>query len=201
MLPQWFLNILDHKQAFIELADKINWYPAFMKSRYIDWVQNISWNWCLSRQRFFGIPFPVWHCKDCSTILTPPLNSLPIDPQEVSYPGTDCSACKSKNIAADTDVMDTWNTSSLTPYICFDLFNKGVNSAFDDAKLDTFLPMSMRPQAHDIIRTWAFYTIVKSWMHHEIIPWKDIVISGHVLSDAQEKLSKSFNNSFARYRR
>ena len=71
MLPQWFLNLIDHKKKFIELADKINWYPAHMKSRYINWVENIGWDWCLSRQRFYGIPFPVWHCTQCNEVITP----------------------------------------------------------------------------------------------------------------------------------
>ena len=87
--------------------------------------------------------------------------------------------------------MDTWNTSSLTPYIAYKYYNPTSTSAFTDSDVQAFLPMSMRPQAHDIIRTWAFYTIVKTWMHHNTIPWVDIVISGHVLSDAKQKLSKS----------
>jgi valyl-tRNA synthetase len=91
--------------------------------------------------------------------------------------------------------MDTWNTSSLTPYICYGLFNKDAHSVFDRDVTQEFLPMGMRPQAHDIIRTWAFYTIVKTWMHNEVIPWKTMVISGHVLSDSKEKLSKSKENS------
>jgi len=199
MLKQWFLNILDHKQTFLDLADTIHWHPGFMKSRYIDWVQNLSWNWCLSRQRLYGIPFPVWHCDDCNTILAPEYKDLPIDPQETSFPGGICTQCSSKNIHPDTDVMDTWNTSSLTPYICLDVLNKSTNtkeeSVFETRAIGNYLPMSMRPQAHDIIRTWAFYTIIKAWMHNKMIPWKDIVISGHVLSDAKEKLSKSRNNS------
>ncbi len=193
LLPQWFLNILEHKQTFIELADKINWYPAFMKTRYLDWVQNIGWDWCLSRQRFFGIPFPAWHCKDCEAVLFPELDQLPIDPQETPYPGKTCPHCSSSNIVADTDVMDTWNTSSLTPYLCQALYAPEASSQFEPPS--AFIPMSMRPQAHDIIRTWAFDTIVKTWMHHEQIPWRDIVISGHVLSNAKEKLSKSKENA------
>ena len=193
MLSQWFLNILDHKKTFIALADKINWYPAYMKTRYQNWVENISWDWCLSRQRFFGIPFPVWHCQDCGHILTPDIKSLPVDPQEQAYPGA-CTNCSSTNIKPDTDVMDTWNTSSLTPYICASLVDKE-HSPFEQAKQSGFLPMSMRPQAHDIIRTWAFYTIVKSWMHNQIIPWENIVISGHVLSSEKQKLSKSQGNN------
>lgn len=194
MLAQWFLKILDYKMKFIELADKINWYPAHMKSRYINWVENLGWDWGLSRQRFYGIPFPVWHCKDCNEILLPELNQLPIDPQETAYPSA-CTKCGGKNIIPDTDVMDTWNTSSLTPYIDYAQYNPATPSAFEDTKVREFIPMSMRPQAHDIIRTWAFYTIVKTWMHHENIPWHDIVISGHVLADSKEKLSKSKENS------
>lgn len=194
MLSQWFLNILDHKKTFIELADKIAWYPAYMKTRYQNWVENISWDWCLSRQRFFGIPFPVWHCQDCGHILVAEEKSLPIDPQEQPYPGGTCPHCSSSNIKPDTDVMDTWNTSSLTPYICANLLDKS-SSPFVQAKKSGFLPMSMRPQAHDIIRTWAFYTIVKSWMHDQTIPWKNIVISGHVLSSEKQKLSKSQGNN------
>lgn len=190
MLPQWFLNLLDHKQSFIAMADKITWYPAYMKSRYINWVENLGWDWGLSRQRFFGIPFPVWHCTNCEYIITPSYDQLPLDPQETPFNGA-CPKCKSENIVPDTDVMDTWNTSSLTPYICAQLLD-AQESPFQSNQL---IPMSMRPQAHDIIRTWAFYTIVKIWMHQKDIPWEEIVISGHVLSDAKEKLSKSKENA------
>ena len=195
MLPQWFLNILEHKDALLDRADKVEWHPAFMKSRYIDWVQNLSWNWCLSRQRLYGIPFPVWHCTKCSAILVPDFKDLPVDPQEGTFDGGTCNKCGCTDIVADTDVMDTWNTSSLTPYLCFDILHPDMESVFANPDIKTYLPMSMRPQAHDIIRTWAFYTIIKTWMHHDRAPWSDIVISGHVLSDAKEKLSKSKDNS------
>lgn len=194
-LQQWFLKILDSKEKFLELADSIEWYPSYMKSRYRDWVQNLSWDWCLSRQRFYGIPFPAWHCKDCDEIMLAPIDSLPIDPQETAFPGKTCTKCSGNNLVPDTDVMDTWNISSLTPQILYQYFAKNTPSPFRDEKISEFIPMSMRPQAHDIIRTWAFYTIVKSWMHHGTIPWKKIVISGHVLSDARTKLSKSKNNA------
>ncbi|HJM68515.1 MAG TPA: valine--tRNA ligase, partial [Candidatus Babeliales bacterium] len=195
MLSQWFLKILPYKQEFLAQADKINWHPSYMKSRFVNWVENLNWDWCLSRQRFYGIPFPVWHCTDCSEIILPKIDELPIDPQEAKPSIDACSKCNSTNIVADTDVMDTWNTSSLTPQICYSLFNPDASSAFDKESLETFIPMSMRPQAHDIIRTWAFYTIIKSWMHLGSIPWKDIVISGHVLSGNKEKLSKSKGNA------
>jgi len=189
MLPQWFLRIVEHKQKLLDLGDQIEWYPHFMKTRYRDWVQNISWDWCLSRQRYYGIPFPVWHCANCNEIILADLDQLPVDPQE-TQPKHACSKCNSKNLIPDTDVMDTWNTSSLTPYICSELYTHE-KIDFTTKKLPPLIPMSMRPQAHDIIRTWAFYTISRTWMHNNIIPWNEIVISGHVLSDTKGKLSKS----------
>jgi len=194
-LPQWFLKILDNKQKFLDLADKINWHPSFMKTRYVDWVEHISWDWCLSRQRFYGIPFPVWHCQDCEKSLIANLDILPVDPRETSYPEKECPSCNSQNIIPDNDVMDTWNTSSITPYILYPYYKKDNGSPFDHYKVSDFIPMNMRPQAHDIIRTWAFYTIVKTFMHHKTIPWKDIVISGHVLSSERAKISKSKGGS------
>ncbi len=194
MLKQWFLNLLDYKKEFLALAEQIHWYPAFMKSRYKDWVQNLRWDWCLSRQRFYGIPFPIWYCKDCNEVVYPEYKDLPIDPQEQPFPGGNCPKCDCKKLIADTDVMDTWNTSSLSPYICLQLFNKNTFSPLMAETQEEFIPMGMRPQAHDIIRTWAFYTIVKTWFHNKLIPWKEIVISGHVLSDKKEKLSKSKGN-------
>ncbi|MCC7414783.1 MAG: valine--tRNA ligase [Epsilonproteobacteria bacterium] len=189
-LSQWFLKILPYKKELLAVADTINWSPSFMKARYINWVENISWDWCLSRQRYFGIPFPVWHCGSCNEVILAEQNLLPVDPQTAAVP-TACPVCASTDIRPDTDVMDTWNTSSLTPYICYQYFKKNTQSIFDDAVVDGFIPMSMRPQAHDIIRTWAFYTIIKTWMHHGTAPWKDIVISGHVLTDSNQKISKS----------
>lgn len=194
VLAQWFVNILDHKKKFIALADEIAWYPQFMKTRYINWVENLNWDWGISRQRLFGIPFPVWHCIDCQTMLTAQPDQLPVDPQERTY-GKPCHNCGGTNIVADKDVMDTWNTSSLSPYICTQLYNGSAENPFAKNSHQEFLPMALRPQAHDIIRTWAFYTIVKSYLHHGTIPWKEIVISGHVQSAQKEKISKSQGNS------
>ncbi len=191
ILPQWFIKVVQHSQEFLKIAQQINWYPLHMKARFDDWVKNLSWDWCISRQRVFGIPFPVWYCNDCGEILLADVSQLPIDPQQVAY-GKPCSQCKSTNIRPEKDVMDTWNTSSLTPYICKTLFSDDGKSPFQNS---SFVPMSMRPQAHDIIRTWAFYTIVKSWMHDKTLPWHDIVISGYVLSENKEKISKSKNNA------
>ena len=178
ILNQWFVKILENREKFLQLADEIEWKPEFMKARYKDWVEHLGWDWCISRQRFYGVPFPVWICGDCGEILLADKEHLPVDPQEQDYPGGKCTKCSSSNILAETDVMDTWNTSSLTPQI-------------NNEKI----PMSMRPQAHDIIRTWAFYTIVKAFYHNNSIPWKEIAISGHVSSKGRGKISKSKGNA------
>jgi len=195
VFPQWFLKILPHKEKFVSLANEINWHPHFMKSRYINWVENLTWDWCLSRQRFYGIPFPIWYCQECNEILLADIKDLPVDPQEQRYTKK-CNKCGSSEIKPETDVMDTWNTSSLTPYICSELVKETISDNPDHVfETNKLIPMSMRPQAHDIIRTWAFYTIVKSFYHSGTIPWKDIVISGHVLSTEKEKISKSKGNN------
>ncbi len=202
ILPQWFIKVVEHSQEFLKIAEKIHWYPMHMKARFDDWVKNLSWDWCISRQRVFGIPFPVWYCNDCGAILLADVSQLPIDPQQNAY-NKPCHQCQGTNIRPEKDVMDTWNTSSLTPYICKALYSDNGQSPFNFSSSSTpiedpnqnFIPMSMRPQAHDIIRTWAFYTIVKSWMHDKTLPWHDIVVSGYVLSENKEKISKSKDNA------
>lgn len=186
-LPQWFVEILDKKKKFIERGDEIAWYPEYMKKRYVQWVENLKWDWCISRQRFFGIPIPVWYSKKTGEIILPSEDQLPIDPQ-VDWPREFPAGHVKEDIIPDVDVLDTWATSSLTPQI---------NDAWREREgiKETLLPMSLRPQAHDIIRTWAFYTIVKGEYHKNAIPWKDVVISGHVLAAKGQKISKSKANT------
>jgi len=181
VIPQWFVRLIDQKELFLSCGEEITWHPAFMQARYRDWVSNLGWDWCISRQRFYGVPFPVWHCKKCAAVLTAPEEMLPIDPSEQAYPGS-CS-CGSNDIAPEMDVMDTWNISSLTPQI-----NQVMVQEKSGAQLP--IPFSLRPQAHDIIRTWAFDTIVKTAYSANTIPWQEIVISGHV-TQGSGKISKS----------
>lgn len=181
---QWQIMVLDKKEELIEMAQKVNWYPEHMKVRYEHWVKNLQWNWGISRQRYYGVPFPVWYCKDCGAILLPEEKDLPVDPREEKY--KDKCDCGSTNIVPEMDVMDTWMTSSCSPEI------NARWGAKDERK--KFLPMSLRPQAHDIIRTWAFYTIVKSYYHHNDVPWNDIMISGHGQDPHGQKMSKSKGN-------
>ncbi len=164
--PQWFIKVCEHKQKLIEFGRKIKWHPEFMRGRYENWVENLSWDWAISRQRSFGVPIPAWYSEDGKKVFVPEVKDLPIDPTETkpSAPG---------DWIADSDVLDTWATSSATPLI-------NARLTLPDARSADFLPMSMRPQAHDIIRTWAFYTIAKSCFHFNQVPWREIVISGHV---------------------
>lgn len=183
MLNQWFVSILPYKDTFLELAEKIHWHPAHMKYRYIDWVKNLSWDWCISRQRSFGIPFPVWYDNEGKVILGElKKEGLPIDPMIELPDGYTKETC-----IPDTDVMDTWNTSSLTPYIIKNLLKK--------KNITSEIPFAIRPQSHDIIRTWAFDTIVKAYFIEQKLPWTNIIISGHVLAGDKEKISKSKENS------
>ena len=182
--PQWEIQVLDKKEELVEIANKVNWYPEHMKVRYEHWVKNLQWNWGISRQRYYGVPFPVWYCKDCNAVLLAKEENLPVDPRDQRYEGS-CQ-CGSNDIIGEMDVMDTWMISSVTPEI-------NANWGGNEERKD-FLPMSLRPQAHDIIRTWAFYTIVKSYFHHNTIPWKDIMISGHGQDPHGQKMSKSKGN-------
>jgi len=183
---QWYIDILSNKELFLKAADKINWYPAYMKNRYVAWVENLKWDWCISRQRYFGVPIPVWYCKACGNTIIADENMLPVNPLETN-PGKPCS-CGSNDFIPESSVFDTWATSSVTPQINA---RWGENNDISDR----LLPMSMRTQAHEIIRTWAFYTIVKSLYHTGEIPWKDIMICGFVLAKKGEKFSKSRANS------
>jgi valyl-tRNA synthetase len=182
MLDQWFISILPYKKDFLDIADKIKWYPEHMKIRYIDWVKNLSWDWCISRQRTFGVPFPVWYDVD-GTIILADEETLPVDPRS-DQP----SFVRGGSYIPDYDVMDTWNTSSLTPFIIQEIVKKQYGINIEQ-------PLSIRPQSHDIIRTWAFDTIVKSYFLNNDIPWDSIVISGHVITNDKEKISKSKDNS------
>jgi valyl-tRNA synthetase len=158
---QWYIDILTSRELFLEAADKINWYPDYMKNRYISWVENLRWDWCISRQRYFGVPFPVWYCKACDKVMLADEEMLPVNPLETG-PGCVCS-CGCSEFIPEKCVFDTWATSSVTPLI-------NAKWGEDDDMSGKILPMSMRTQAHEIIRTWAFYTIVKSLYHTGKIP-------------------------------
>ena len=180
---QWFIKLLDKKKELIEQGKKINWYPEFMFKRYENWVNGLAWDWSISRDRHFGVPIPVWKCE-CGEIILPDEKELPVDPLQTKKI---CKKCK-KQAIGESRVLDTWATSSMTPQIASEL----VGSSHDPFVRTNApkIPFSLRPQAHDIIRTWAFYTIAKAYLHEGEIPWKDIAISGFVKLGGK-KMSKS----------
>ncbi len=184
---QWYIKILDKKEELLELANQISWYPQHMKARYDHWVQNLNWDWCISRQRHFGIPMPIWNCNRCKTYILPEIKDLPVDPT-TQKPKRPCS-CGSTDFKGETDVLDTWATSSVTPEITKNWVSKGEYDYKYDGQ-----PFDLRPQAHDIIRTWLFYTLVKSYFHHQRMPWKKVMISGHAQDPHGRKMSKSLGN-------
>lgn len=179
---QWFVRLLDHKEELLEAGRRITWHPESMRARYETWVQNLSWDWIISRQRTYGVPFPVWHCRDCDQVVLADPESLPVDPRTTPPPRA-CT-CGSGALEPELDVMDTWATSSVSPQIA--------GGWLEDPELFArVFPMALRPQAHDIIRTWAFYTVAKSWYHHARVPWSHVAISGHGLAPEGGKISKS----------
>lgn len=182
---QWYIDVLSEKERFLQAAEEIKWHPEHMKNRYKLWVENLKWDWCISRQRYFGVPFPVWYCKDCNEPIFAEEEQLPVNPLE-DKPRKTCK-CGCNEFVPEEAVFDTWATSSVSP-----LINARYGEKDDISK--EILPMGMRNQAHEIIRTWAFYTIVKSLYHTGQLPWENIMISGFVLAKPGEKISKSKNN-------
>jgi valyl-tRNA synthetase len=182
---QWYINVLDKKQELIDVANKIEWKPKHMKVRFDHWVSNLGWDWCISRQRYYGVPFPVWYSKKTGEVILADESQLPVDPMK-DKPLTLPKDHTYDDIVPETDVMDTWMTSSNTPHI-------NANYGLSNERRD-FLPMSMHPQAHDIIRTWAFYCIIKAYYQQGSIPWKTIMISGHGQDPQGKKMSKSKGN-------
>ncbi len=180
---QWFTRVLDQKDAFLAAGERIQWYPTHMKTRYREWVENLAWDWCISRQRYYGVPFPVWYCTQCGDVMLAERDQLPVDPVDAQPPST--CPCGSLSFTPEQDVMDTWATSSLSPQIVGRWLS-------DPAFFARIFPLSLRAQAHEIIRTWAFYSIVKAHYHQETVPWKTILISGWGLApEGVGKISKS----------
>ncbi len=188
IVQQWFIRVLEHKARLLQASDQITWQPEHMRSRYRAWVENLNWDWCISRQRYYGVTFPVWYCQDCGQVILAREEQLPVDPG-IAAPSEPC-ACGSTHFTPETDIMDTWATSSLSPQIVGGWLES--LASLDKGLYGQVFPFSLRPQAHEIIRTWAFYTIVKSLYNFDSLPWKNVLISGWgIAGEGMGKISKS----------
>ncbi|ESP87968.1 valine--tRNA ligase [Candidatus Halobonum tyrrellensis] len=193
---QWYVELLDRKEEYLDAGREMDWYPEKMFTRYEHWIEGLQWDWLISRQRSSGIPFPVWYCADCDEPVMADRADLPVDPLSDDPPADACPACGHDEFVPEDDVLDTWATSSLTP-----LINAGWDWDDDAGEFTMERPelyrFDVRPQGHDIISFWLFHTVVKCYEHTGETPFDSVMINGMVLDENREKMSKSKGNVVA----
>ncbi len=183
---QWFLKTIPFKKMVLQKSDEMSWYPEFMKIRLEDWVNSLEWDWVISRQRYFATPIPLWECENCGEVVLGDPEAGYVDPTVDSPPVACCPSCGGKLHGCE-DVFDTWMDSSISP-----LFNTFWHR--DDTRFKQLYPMSVRPQAHDIIRTWAFYTILRCSLLTDEKPFENMMMGGFILSEDGTPMHTSLGN-------
>jgi valyl-tRNA synthetase len=177
---QWFVRI--NSEEIKKTAEEINWVPPHMQVRLKNWADSMEWDWCISRQRIFATPIPAWYCRACGEVMVAKEEWLPLDPNQ-KMPPVKCK-CGSSDFIPEKDVLDTWMDSSISALAVAGWPNRK----------DLRMPTQLRPQGHDIIRTWAFYTILRTKSLEGVKPWDTILINGMALGEDGHKMSKSLNN-------
>ncbi|GAB6054853.1 valine--tRNA ligase [Methanobacterium alkalithermotolerans] len=180
---QWFVAVKKLVHQVEEAADAMDWIPEHMKTRLLNWTGSMDWDWCISRQRIFATPIPVWYCEDCGEVHVATPEMIPVDPTQVNPPWK-CQ-CGGSTFQAEEDVLDTWMDSSISPLVI---------AGWPDEQFKNYFPADLRPQGHDIIRTWAFYTTLRSKALTGMEPFHQIVINGMVFGEDGHKMSKSRGN-------
>ncbi len=183
---QWFVAVNQLTDIITDTANMMVWKPEHMKTRLLNWTNSMDWDWCISRQRIFATPIPVWYCTDCGRVHLPRPEDLPVDPT-VDKPNVECP-CGGSDFIGEEDVLDTWMDSSITPLII---------AGWPDVNYSDLYPSDLRQQGHDIIRTWAFYTILRCKVLTGTSPFKEVVVNGMVFGDDGHKMSKSRGNVIA----
>ncbi len=187
---QWFIKTStpELKEKWAELGNQLIWRPQTMKTRYMAWVSNLNQDWSISRQRYFGVPFPVWYCSECGEPIFAEESELPLNPLTTQPKNAKCHKCGCAEFVPESDVMDTWATSSVTPQI-------NCGWAEDEEACAKRMPMDMRFCGRDIITTWGLRTIIKAHYHQNCLPWKMLIVNGWVMADKGVKFSKHLANS------
>ncbi len=185
-VPQWFIRSVEYKDKVLEMVDQIVWNPEFMKIRIQNWVNSLAWDWVVSRQRFFATAIPLWECEDCGNVLLAEEKECYVDPTSAPPRIEKCELCGGKYVGS-TDVFDTWMDSSISP-----LYNTFWER--DEKLFKKLYPMSLRPQGLEIIRTWAYYTILREMLLIGEKPWHETMIHGFIMAPDGSPMHASLGN-------